>query len=251
MSRRPSQASTTIKNNPNDGGGTTQDAHLAYHSRIEASLQCLRTLLSPSQANSKAWRLIHPQPGSSTGVNNSQSTINPQMNPSSISSISSIVGSQTMDNLPSSDSIPSTSRQTLDNATSMLGQPTVVHVHRRTATRASKDLSSSTTTIAPSPNNNSNNVQSSLLPPNSSSGADIYRATCYIPIKGGEELSNLEWSDVQDAFCRLIATPEYRPAWDRIVEESEIVEEVDADTRISRTVFKLGWPASPDRKSTV
>ncbi|PWN31946.1 Bet v1-like protein, partial [Meira miltonrushii] len=75
-----------------------------------------------------------------------------------------------------------------------------------------------------------------------STGADIYRATCYIPVKGEEELN---------AFRRLIATPECRPAWDRIVEESEIVEEVDADTRISRTVFKLGWPASPRDAITV
>lgn len=247
MSRRPSQASTTAKNNVNDGGGTTQDAHLAYHSRIEASLQCLKTLISPSQANSKAWRLIHPQPGISTGsaTNNPQSTANA----ASISSISSIVGSQNVDDLPTSDSIPSTSRQTLDNATAMLGQPTIVQVHRRTATRASKDLTASTATIAPS--SKPTTSQSPLLPPNSSTGADIYRATCYIPIKGEEELSNLEWSDVQDAFRRLIATPECRPAWDRIVEESEIVEEVDADTRISRTVFKLGWPASPRDAITV
>lgn len=251
MSRRPSQAASTKTNDA--GGGTTQDAHLAYHSRIEASLQCLKTLLSPSQANSKAWRLIHPQSGTSTGsgTNNPQSTTNPPINASSISSLSSIVGSQNMDHLQSSDSIPSTSRQTLDNATAMLGQPTIVHVHRRTATRASKDLSTSTATIAPGSSNSSNSQQPPLLPPNSSTGADIYRATCYIPVKGEEELSNLEWSDVQDAFRRLVATPECRPAWDRIVEESEIVEEVDADTRISRTVFKLGWPASPRDAITV
>lgn len=254
MSRRASQTSTTTKNASNEGGGTTQDAHLAYHSRIDASLQCLRTLLSPSQANSKAWRLIHPLPGTNVGMgtNAGQSKSNVPTQASSISSISAIVGSKTTDDLSSSDSIPSSSRQTLDDATAMLGQPTIVHVHRRTALRGSKDSNASASnTTSASVSVNATASQSPLLPPNSSTGADIYRATCYIPIKGDEELSNLQWSDVQDAFRRMIATPECRPTWDRIVEESEIVEEVDAETRISRTVFKLGWPASPRDAITV
>ena len=46
-----------------------------------------------------------------------------------------------------------------------------------------------------------------------------------------------------ETFRGCLLTPESRPIWDRMVEESITVDMLDAQTRISRTKYRLGWPS--------
>lgn len=128
-------------------------------------------------------------------------------------------------------SLPSTSQNRLDSSMTIPSAQSV-KVHRRSAARGARDGTDTSSRAAP------------LLPPGSSQSADIYRAVCQVPLS--RQVSTLEpaWDDLQDAFRRLLATPECRPLWDHMVEDSEVVEELDAATRVCRTIFRLGWPAS-------
>lgn len=187
---------------------TQLDSHSAWQSKLDASIACLRLLLSPSQANSKAWKPVNQsQNGTTTN--------------SSISNIDAVL-----------TSVPSTSQNRLDSS---LPVPTnqSVKVHRRSAGRTARE-SNVASSSGPAP----------LLPPGSSQGADIYRAVCHVPLPKQYANSEYEWEDLQDAFRRMLATPECRPLWDHMVDDSEVVEELDAVTRICRTIFRLGWPAS-------
>lgn len=46
-----------------------------------------------------------------------------------------------------------------------------------------------------------------------------------------------------ETFRGCLSTPESRPIWDRMVEESVTLDMLDAQTRISRTSYRLGWPS--------
>ncbi|KIK57033.1 hypothetical protein GYMLUDRAFT_61634 [Collybiopsis luxurians FD-317 M1] len=49
----------------------------------------------------------------------------------------------------------------------------------------------------------------------------------------------------------VLTTPELRQEWDPAVSEAHLVELVGQDTRISKTNFTLGWPASPRDAVTI
>ncbi|PWN19974.1 hypothetical protein BCV69DRAFT_271192 [Microstroma glucosiphilum] len=67
-------------------------------------------------------------------------------------------------------------------------------------------------------------------------GVDVYRAVVEVPYEGSPDL---------DPFRSALTTPEARTKWDRMVDEAETIEMLDPQTRITKTNFKLGWPASP------
>ncbi|UZJ55827.1 hypothetical protein CBS101457_005147 [Exobasidium rhododendri] len=196
---------------PSSGAPRTQlDSHAAWHSKLDASIACLRLLLSPVQSTSKAWK----------AVNSSQ---NGHASSSSTSNAATFMAAGLDASL---SSVPSTSQNRLDSYITRPSSPSV-KVHKRAATRGARDGSNSP-----------------LLPPGSSQSADIYRAVCHVPLSKQVPDAEYAWDDLQDAFRRLLATPECRPLWDHMVEESEVIEELDAATRVCRTIFRLGWPAS-------
>lgn len=225
MSRRSSSATHT------NATKTQLESHASYHARMDAALSCVRVLLSPSQENSKAWRTVQAQQGAG-----SSSAVLSASSANATQGLAALTGSlsSSASTAAGPEAIASSSRRRLDGSLALLGQPGAVQVHRRTATRTSREHDAP---AAP------------LLPPGSSPSADIYRAVCCIPLKG--DCDDLAWADIEDAFRRLLATPECRPSWDQMVDESEVVEELDASMRICRTVFKLGWPASPRDAITI
>ncbi|WOO79509.1 uncharacterized protein LOC62_02G003032 [Vanrija pseudolonga] len=54
-----------------------------------------------------------------------------------------------------------------------------------------------------------------------------------------------------DTFRVCLATPETRPQWDRMVEEAQLVDLIDTQTRVTKTSYKLGWPSSPRDAVTI
>lgn len=73
-------------------------------------------------------------------------------------------------------------------------------------------------------------------------GVDVYRAVVDVPFEGTPDL---------EAFRSSLVVPEARSRWDTMVEEAETIEMLDPQTRIHRTKFKLGWPASPRDAITI
>ena len=74
-------------------------------------------------------------------------------------------------------------------------------------------------------------------------GPDIYRAVLEVPYEGEKPHLN--------GFRSVLTTPDARSQWDTLVESSELIEMPDSDTRICKTNFRLGWPASPRDAITV
>ncbi|KAJ3774493.1 hypothetical protein FB446DRAFT_728658 [Lentinula raphanica] len=77
----------------------------------------------------------------------------------------------------------------------------------------------------------------------SKSGDDIYRVILDVPV--AEEIVTLE------PWRAVLTTPELRQEWDPAVIEAHMVEMFSQDTRISKTNFTLGWPASPRDAVTI
>ncbi|KAN0063733.1 hypothetical protein ACQY0O_003783 [Thecaphora frezii] len=67
-------------------------------------------------------------------------------------------------------------------------------------------------------------------------GADIYRAVADVPYEGQADLV---------PFQSLLQTPDARSLWDRLVDGGELIEQLDPNTRICKSNYRLGWPASP------
>ncbi len=74
-------------------------------------------------------------------------------------------------------------------------------------------------------------------------GPDVFRAVFDVPFSGGRP--HLE------GFRAVLTTPDARAKWDALVESSEMIEMPDSTTRISKTNYRLGWPASPRDAITV
>lgn len=70
---------------------------------------------------------------------------------------------------------------------------------------------------------------------------EVHRATLEIRLPtNNSDLS--EASISVDRFASILNIPENRVKWDGLVSASEVVECLDGDTRIERSVYKLGWP---------
>ncbi|VDB84982.1 unnamed protein product [Peniophora sp. CBMAI 1063] len=54
-----------------------------------------------------------------------------------------------------------------------------------------------------------------------------------------------------DAWKSVLSTPELRREWDPAVESAQLVEMFDPSTRVAKTMFTLGWPASPRDAVTI
>ena len=67
-------------------------------------------------------------------------------------------------------------------------------------------------------------------------GGEVYRAV--VDVDCGTDVST-------DTFRGCLVTPETRPQWDRMVEEAAIMDLLDANTRVTKTNYRLGWPSSP------
>ncbi|KAH7098587.1 hypothetical protein BKA62DRAFT_712797 [Auriculariales sp. MPI-PUGE-AT-0066] len=72
---------------------------------------------------------------------------------------------------------------------------------------------------------------------------DVYRVV--LDVDSDTTLANL------DAWRAILATPELRKEWDPAVESARLVELFDLETRIAKTNFTLGWPASPRDAITI
>ncbi|KZT53400.1 hypothetical protein CALCODRAFT_501144 [Calocera cornea HHB12733] len=73
---------------------------------------------------------------------------------------------------------------------------------------------------------------------------EVYRAMLDVFTDDGALLDPDNWK-------AILQTPELRKSWDPIVDGSHLVELLDPDTRISKTEFKLGWPANPRDAITI
>ncbi|KZP01647.1 hypothetical protein CALVIDRAFT_559449 [Calocera viscosa TUFC12733] len=73
---------------------------------------------------------------------------------------------------------------------------------------------------------------------------EVYRAMLDVFTDDGGLLDSDNWKVI-------LQTPELRKSWDPIVDGSHLVELLDPDTRISKTEFKLGWPANPRDAITI
>ncbi|TRM58793.1 hypothetical protein BD626DRAFT_179652 [Schizophyllum amplum] len=71
----------------------------------------------------------------------------------------------------------------------------------------------------------------------SNSGDDIFRLVLDVP--AADETCSLS------AWHAVLSTPEIRQEWDPAVDDAHIVELLDDRTRVTKTNFTLGWPASP------
>ncbi|KAF9068432.1 hypothetical protein BDP27DRAFT_1448460 [Rhodocollybia butyracea] len=74
-------------------------------------------------------------------------------------------------------------------------------------------------------------------------GDDVYRLILDVPAE--EELVTLE------PWRAVLTTPELRQEWDPAVIDAHLVEMFSEGTRISKTKFTLGWPASPRDAVTI
>lgn len=66
-------------------------------------------------------------------------------------------------------------------------------------------------------------------------GVDVYRAVVDVPFDGVPDLQ---------LFQNSLGTPEARTKWDSMVDHAETIEVLDPQTIISKTSYRLGWPAS-------
>ncbi|SCV67425.1 BQ2448_5036 [Microbotryum intermedium] len=73
-------------------------------------------------------------------------------------------------------------------------------------------------------------------------GADVVRATTEINVADGVDLNS---------FKAVLQTPEVRSSWDKMVEHAHTIELLDPQTRICKTDYRLGWPASPRDTITI
>ncbi|KAK4055962.1 hypothetical protein OIO90_002955 [Microbotryomycetes sp. JL221] len=73
--------------------------------------------------------------------------------------------------------------------------------------------------------------------------ADVVRATAVIAVQ--QDQLDL------DLFRAVLQTPELRSSWDKTVEDATTIELVDPQTRITKTDYRLGWPASPRDTITI
>ncbi|CAL1714035.1 unnamed protein product [Somion occarium] len=75
-------------------------------------------------------------------------------------------------------------------------------------------------------------------------GGTVYRAVLDVPL-GEDGIPSL------DACKAVLVSPELRKEWDPAVEGAHLVEMCDQVTRIVKTNFTLGWPASPRDAVTI
>ncbi|KAI0685606.1 hypothetical protein BC835DRAFT_1523365 [Cytidiella melzeri] len=75
-------------------------------------------------------------------------------------------------------------------------------------------------------------------------GRPVYRAVLDVSVADEPQLT-------LEACKAVLSTPELRKEWDPAVEKAQLLEMFDQATRIAKTNFTLGWPASPRDAVTI
>ncbi|KAI0091452.1 hypothetical protein BDY19DRAFT_930564 [Irpex rosettiformis] len=75
-------------------------------------------------------------------------------------------------------------------------------------------------------------------------GGTVYRVMLDIPVADEPQVT-------LEACKSVLSTPELRKEWDPAVENAQLLEMFDQATRITKTNFTLGWPASPRDAVTI
>ncbi|GAA5830815.1 hypothetical protein JCM11251_001084 [Rhodosporidiobolus azoricus] len=76
-------------------------------------------------------------------------------------------------------------------------------------------------------------------------GCDVYRATAEVA------LDEARGDEVLERARAVLGTGEVRGLWDKLVEQQTTLELLDPQTRIVKTDYRLGWPASPRDTITI
>ncbi|GAA6017115.1 hypothetical protein JCM11491_003265 [Sporobolomyces phaffii] len=76
---------------------------------------------------------------------------------------------------------------------------------------------------------------------------DVLRATVDLDLVGPDASPRA----VLDSLRVAATTPETRPVWDKLVEHAHTLELVDPKTKVVKTDYRLGWPASPRDTVTI
>ena len=79
----------------------------------------------------------------------------------------------------------------------------------------------------------------------SSRNADMVRAVAEVTCDPNSDALDL------DAVRAVLSTPEIRSQWDKLVDASTGLSLLDPLTRITKTDYRLGWPASPRDTITI
>ncbi|GAA5972951.1 hypothetical protein JCM21900_006489 [Sporobolomyces salmonicolor] len=77
-------------------------------------------------------------------------------------------------------------------------------------------------------------------------GVEIVRAVAEIPVAYSDD-----GGEVLELFRAVLGTPELRAQWDKLVEQATTLELLDPQTRVTKTDYRLGWPASPRDTITI
>ncbi|BEI82433.1 hypothetical protein CcaverHIS002_0303010 [Cutaneotrichosporon cavernicola] len=73
-------------------------------------------------------------------------------------------------------------------------------------------------------------------------GGEVFRAV--VDVDCGTDVN-------VDTFRGCLATPETRPVWDSMVDEAQLLNLLDTQTRVTKTNYRLGWPSSPRDAVTI
>ncbi|GAA6002412.1 hypothetical protein JCM5350_006054, partial [Sporobolomyces pararoseus] len=91
-------------------------------------------------------------------------------------------------------------------------------------------------------------VISKLHSPTTAGSPQVYKATLDVPLHLNSTQSKL---DLLEIFKTVLNRPETRSNWDKLVQQSNVLEVLDPDTRVFKTDFRIGWPASPRDTVTI
>ncbi|GAA5880160.1 hypothetical protein JCM16303_001234 [Sporobolomyces ruberrimus] len=139
--------------------------------------------------------------------------------------------------------IPSPSSNSTSNPTSLSNELSSTNTPSgSTTTTASNVLG----TVEPS------KVKLHKRPCPNGGGPDLVRATLDIHLNyNSNTAAKAEKKDLLESFQVALRTTELRPVWDKLVEQATTLELVDPLTRVIKTDYRLGWPASPRDTVTI
>ncbi|GAA5822101.1 hypothetical protein JCM10212_005649 [Sporobolomyces blumeae] len=194
-----------------------------YSTAIENGRNLLHELLN--QSDHPSWKRVSPRP--STSSSSSTSAAPAPLDPASTSTSRATTTPTTSNPLPANRSTPASTA--LD--------PSLVVVHKR------PPLAAAPAPAAPLASASSSSSSSSSTSPLES---DVFRAVAQVSIA-----PTVDDREVLERFRVALRTSELRPVWDKLVEHASTLEIVDPSTRVTKTDYRLGWPASPRDTITI
>ncbi|PWN26841.1 hypothetical protein BDZ90DRAFT_280324 [Jaminaea rosea] len=229
-----------------DGGNLTA-AKAQWDEALQSAIRSFRLLASQSSSSSKAWKPVVPPPAAQAASSSSTSaqprtvpstpagsvaqrngSRRPSVAPAGMTPNASPVKGKSRDDGRFASFPSSPSQQRVSS-----GRAAAASFPSRALPFAPQSVESSAVRI-----HKRSGGKSIGLP----TGVDVYRAVVDVPFDGVPDL---------EGFKASLGVPEARTKWDKLVDEAETVEMLDPRTRISRTRWKLGWPASPRDAITI